>query len=86
MLKEKEEALLKQSASALKKFATQYVIEGREEYDQQTFLNVLRYLLKSRLFFGLAYCLIVDLIFETCHVFSRICHYEDPSELPRICF
>ena len=49
MLKEKVEALfkagaqqtfeLKQSSSALKKFATQYVIEGREGYDLQTFLS-----------------------------------------------
>ena len=49
MLKEKVEALfkagaqqtfeLKQSSSALKKFATQYVIEGREGYDPQTFLS-----------------------------------------------
>ena len=49
MLKEKVDALfkagaqqtfeLKQSSSALKKFATQYVIEGREGYDPQTFLS-----------------------------------------------
>ena len=49
MLKEKVEALfkagaqqtfeLKQSSSSLKKFATQYVIEGREGYDPQTFLS-----------------------------------------------
>ena len=49
ILKEKVEALFKagaqqtfdfkQSASALKKFATHYVIEGREGYDLQTFLS-----------------------------------------------
>ena len=49
MLKEKVEALfkagaqqtfeLKQSSSSLKKFATQYVIEGREGYDPQTFFS-----------------------------------------------
>ena len=33
---------MKKSASALKKFATQYVIEGREGFDPQTFLSELK--------------------------------------------